>query len=255
MSKKPLISIILPYHKKKKYFVSTIDSIKSQSFKNYELILIYEDTNLDELDFVKKTLNKINKKKIILNKKILGPGLSRNKGISASKGTYLAFCDADDVWSKNKLKIQIKFMIKNKLDFCHTSYYIINSKNNRIGKFNIKTKINYNDLLKSCDIGLSSVLLRKKLITKKNNFCKLRTKEDYYLWLKLIKNIKVIHGLNKELVSWRYTKGSLSDSFSQKIMDAFKLYNSYEKYNIIIALLFVLRLSFNALIKKIKIYN
>ncbi len=63
MSKKPLISIILPYHKKKKYFVSTIDSIKSQSFKNYELILIYDDTNLDELDFVKKTLNKINKKK------------------------------------------------------------------------------------------------------------------------------------------------------------------------------------------------
>ena len=62
MSKKNLISIIIPYHKKKEYFATTINSIKSQTFKNFEVILIYDDTNLDELSFVKNQLKKIKKK-------------------------------------------------------------------------------------------------------------------------------------------------------------------------------------------------
>ena len=255
MSKKPLISIVIPYYKKRKYFLSTINSIKHQTFTNYEIILIYDDKQLDELNFVRKILKKIKKKKIIVNKKNLGPGLSRNKGIKLSNGKYIAFCDADDIWDKNKLKVQLRYMKKNKIEFSHSSYNIINFRNKKIGRFIISTKINYNDLLKSCDVGLSTVILRKNLITKKKKFCDLKTKEDYYLWLNLIKDIKFIYGLNKTLVSWRYIKGSLSDSLPQKMSDAFKLYNSYEGYNILISIFFVIRLSFYALIKKIKNYS
>ena len=255
MQKKPLVSIIIPYHKKKKYFDFTIKSIKSQTFKNFEIILVYDDINLDELNFVTKKLKKISKKKIIINKKILGPGLSRNEGIKNSKGKYLAFCDADDIWTKNKLDVQLNFMKKNNLKFLHSNYYIIDLNNKKIGKYNINTKISYNDLIQSCDIGLSTVIVDKNLITKKNKFCKLRTKEDYFLWLNIIQDINFIHGINKYLVSWRYTKGSLSDSLLQKLSDAYKLYNYYLKFNVIKSIFYVLRLSFRALIKKIRIYN
>ena len=255
MQKKPLVSIIIPYHKKKKYFDFTIKSIKSQTFKNFEIILVYDDINLDELNFVKKKLKKISKKKIIINKKILGPGLSRNEGIKNSKGKYLAFCDADDIWTKNKLEVQLNFMKKNNLKFLHSNYYIIDLNNKKIGKYNINTKISYNDLIQSCNIGLSTVIVDKSLITKKNKFCKLRTKEDYFLWLNIIQDINLIHGINKYLVSWRYTKGSLSDSLLQKLSDAYKLYNYYLKFNVIKSIFYVLRLSFRALIKKIRIYN
>lgn len=255
MQKKPLVSIIIPYHKKKKYFDFTIKSIRSQTFKNFEIILVYDDINLDELNFVTKKLKKISKKKIIINKKILGPGLSRNEGIKNSKGKYLAFCDADDIWTKNKLDVQLNFMKKNNLKFLHSNYYIIDLNNKKIGKYNINTKISYNDLIQSCDIGLSTVIVDKNLITKKNKFCKLRTKEDYFLWLNIIQDINFIHGINKYLVSWRYTKGSLSDSLLQKLSDAYKLYNYYLKFNVIKSIFYVLRLSFRALIKKIRIYN
>lgn len=255
MSKKNLISIIIPYHKKKEYFATTINSIKSQTFKNFEVILIYDDTNLDELSFVKNQLKKIKKKKLIKNKKILGPGLSRNKGIKISKGKFLAFCDADDIWLKNKLKIQLNFMKKNKLNFSHSSYNIIDSSNNKIGKFEINSKISYNDLIQSCDIGLSTVIFDKKLFSNKNKFCELKTKEDYFLWLNIIKDIKFIHGINKTLVSWRYTKGSLSDSLFQKLTDAYKLYHYHKKFSNIRSVFYVARLSIKALIKKIKIYN
>ena len=255
MSKNPLISIIIPYHKKKKYFCKTIQSIVSQSFKNFEIILIYDDTNLNELNLVRKVLLKVQRKKIIINKNILGPGISRNIGILKSNGKYLAFCDADDIWSKNKLSSQINFMKKKKINFCHSSYNIINSKNKKIGYFNIKKKVSYKDLLKSCDIGLSTVMIDKKIVNKKKNFCALKTKEDYFLWLQIIKKLKFIYGQNEYLVSWRYNRGSLSDSFSQKLIDSFRLYHIYEKYNIFVSFFYVIRLSFYALKKKIKIYN
>jgi len=251
----PLVSIIIPYHKKKRYFASTVKSISSQTLKNFEIILVYDDTNYNEINFVKKILFKIPRKKIIINKKILGPGASRNKAISKSKGKYIAFCDADDIWNRNKLELQIKYMKKKKLDFCHTSYHIIDSKNKKIGNFEIKKKNFHKDLLKSCDIGLSSVIVSKKLIKGKKKFCKLKTKEDYFLWLQIIKDTKIIYGLNKYLVSWRYNRGSLSDSLLQKLLDAFRLYHLYEKYNILTSFFYVMRLSYYAFKKKIKIYN
>lgn len=255
MSKKPTVSIVIPYHKKKKYFFSTIKSIKNQSFKNFEVILIYDDVDLNEIEYVKTILDIIPNKKIIINKKNIGPGLSRNKGITKAKGKYVAFCDADDVWKRDKLKIQIEFMKKNKINFSHTNYYIIDNKNKKIGKFITQRKISINDLLKSCDIGLSTVMICKKLITNKIKFCNLTTKEDYFLWLNIIKKIKYIYSINKFLVSWRYSKGSLSNSFFQKISDAFKLYYLFEKYNVVLSFLFTIRLSIYALIKKIIIYD
>ena len=100
MKNHPLVSVIIPYHKKKFYFKKTINSILNQSYKKFEIILIYDDDNFKELDFLKKIKKKFKKIKLIINKKNLGPGLSRNKGIMISRGTYIAFCDADDIWKK-----------------------------------------------------------------------------------------------------------------------------------------------------------
>jgi glycosyltransferase involved in cell wall biosynthesis len=73
-----LISIIIPFYKKKTFFFKTIRSVLNQSYKNFEIILIYDDTSKKDLKFVKKILQKIKKKKIIINKKNLGAGSSRN---------------------------------------------------------------------------------------------------------------------------------------------------------------------------------
>ena len=97
MTVNPKVSIIIPYHRKRDFFSKTINSILKQSFKNFEIIIIFDDNKYDELSYIKKISKKYSKLKLIVNKKILGPGLSRNKGIELSKGKYLAFCDADDL--------------------------------------------------------------------------------------------------------------------------------------------------------------
>ena len=253
MKKKNIISIIIPYFKKKLFFEKTIKSISNQSYKNFEIILIYDDLDQNELSFVKKVLRKIKNKKILINKKNLGPGNSRNKGILKAKGNYIAFCDADDVWKKNKLLNQLNFMKENKLNFSHTSYSIIDKYSKIIGEFRIKKELNYQNLIKSCDIGLSTVMISKKILLK-NKFCNLRTKEDYELWLRLSKKEKLLRGLNKNCSSWRMTKNSLSSFLFQKLLDAFRLYHYHEKYNILLSTFYMLRLTSFALLKKMKIY-
>ena len=91
---------------KKSFFKETLQSINKQSYKNFEVIIIYDDIDKSELIYVKKILKIIILKKLLINEKIIGAGLSRNKGIKNSKGDFIAFCDADDLWNKNKLKVK-----------------------------------------------------------------------------------------------------------------------------------------------------
>jgi len=256
MKKKiPQVSIIIPYFKKKHFFEETISSILNQTYSNFEVILVYDDTDKDELIFVKKILGRLTQYKVIINKKNIGAGLSRNKGIHFAKGQYIAFCDADDLWYKKKLEVQIAFMIQKKINFCHTSYKIINNFGNTLGYFKIEKKLNYKNLLKSCDIATSSVIINKNILKKENYFSNFTTKEDYALWLKIAKKESELYGINKNLLFWRSVKNSLSDSFFQKLFDAFRIYRFSEKYNTITSIYFVIRLSLFALIKKLDMYR
>ena len=141
-------------------------------------------------------------------------------------------------------------MKKNKINFSHSSYRIIDDKNNFLGQQIAKKYISYYDLLKSCDIGLSTVVVKKDLILK-NNFSNLKTKEDYALWLKLSKKNK-IYGFKKILSSWRRSENSLSSSFFQKIFDAFQVYYKKENLNFFVSIFRVFILSYNFCFKSIK---
>ena len=244
-----LVSIIIPYYRKKPFFEKTIDSINSQTYKNFEIILIYDDNNRSDLLFVKKVLKKIKNKKIIVNKKNLGVGISRNRGINKSKGKFISFIDADDVWNRDKLKKQIKFMKKNSLDFSYSDYSIINEKGILIKKIKSPKTIKFKNLLFSCDIALSSVTIRCNLL-KSEKFSNIKTKEDYLLWLKLSqKNIKMM-GIRENLIFWRKTNNSLSSSIVQKFKDAFLVYNKYLKLNFLVSIVLIFFLSINSIIKR-----
>ena len=141
-------------------------------------------------------------------------------------------------------------MEKRNLNFSHTNYKIINDKDKIVGTMKIKKILNYNDLLKSCDIGLSTVVIKSKII-KKNLFNKLKTKEDYALWLKFLRDGVEIVGMNETLGFWRKNADSLSSDIAQKVLDAFRLYNKYENFNFFSSVYLTIRLSIFFFIKKI----
>ena len=243
-----LVSVIIPYYRKKKYFKKTLNSILSQTYKKLEIIIIYDDTNLEELVFLEKITKKDKRISIIINKKNLGAGFSRNIGIRASKGKFIAFIDADDLWEKDKIYQQLKFMRKNKYKFSHTSYVIINHNEKKLAQRTAKN-LDFTNLLKSCDIGLSTVILEKKLIKDKIKFPNLKTKEDFVLWLKISSRGTVIHAFDKNLTKWRKTPKSLSSSLIRKLLDGYMVYRKYLNYSILKSIYFLIILSFNFLKK------
>ena len=245
-----LVSVIIPYFKKKNFVDQSISSVLNQSYSNIEIIIVYDDEDKSDLEYLRKIYNSNKKIKIIVNKKNIGAGFSRNRGIRESKGKYVCFIDSDDIWKKEKIENQINHMRKNNYKISHTSYEIINDKNEIIGNRKAKDFYNIKDILTSCDIGLSSVILEKDLINDQIQFSNLKTKEDFVLWLKILKSKVIIGGLDENLLLWRKTKNSLSSSTIQKLFDGFRVYKIYMGFNLIFSLYYLFCLSLNFIKKR-----
>ena len=248
-----LVSVIMPYYNKRNYFLDSINSALNQTYTNLEIIIIYDDQEKNDLQYIESCVEKDSRVKIILNDKNRGVAFSRNKAMSIAQGEYLAFLDCDDYWEIRKIEIQMKLMLVNSYDFSYTTYQVINSNGKIIGKIKAQEKLEYSELLKSCNIGLSSVILKRKLLSD-TKFPELKTKEDFVLWLSLAKKSVGLFGLDKTLMYWRRTPNSLSDSILQKLKDAFKVYYLYEKKNFFYSIYCVIRLSTYALFKKLNLY-
>ena len=246
-----LVSVIIPYYKKRNFIKETLTSVINQSYDHLEILIIYDDTNLNDLEFLQEISKLDNRIKIINNYKRLGAGPSRNKGIEHSNGKYIAFIDADDTWAPDKLKDQISFMRKNGHQISHTSYFIIDEKKKIIGQRKARDLLSINEILKSCDIGLSTVIVEKKIIINtKTKFPQLTTKEDFVFWLTLLKKNYKFYAYDDNLTNWTNSKNSLSSSTIQKLFDGFKVYNYYMNYNMIKSIYYLVCLSLNYLKKR-----
>ena len=249
----PLVSVIMPYYKKSEFINASVNSILNQSFKEFEIILIDDELTKNSFEILENMKKLAVRIRVFKNKKNLGAGQSRNDAINFCKGQYIAFCDCDDLWRQNKLEKQIKFMKDCNLEFSFTSYEIINNNDLKIGFRDAQKNLSFKQLRNSCDIGLSTVIIKKNIFNnEKFRFGKTKTKEDFILWLLLAKNGIQISGIKECLVSWRKSSGSLSSSFFQKIIDGYKVYRDYLHYSRIKSFFFLIILSVNYMLKKIK---
>lgn len=243
-----LVSVIIPYYRKINHIKKTLNSVLNQTYQNFEIILIYDDPVLDDLEFLKDLTKGNSKIKIIKNLKNLGAGESRNVAMRYSSGDIIAFLDADDYWFPKRLEEQLDFMEKNKFKFTFCNYKK-KQKNNIKEIVSKKQKITYDDLLTDCEIGLSTVLIRRELISE-NLFPSLQTKEDYLAWLRITKNNVHAYNFPYFLVEWSYSENSLSSNFVQKLCDGFKVYNTYLNFNLFKSVFYLFLLSVNSLKRK-----
>lgn len=239
----------MPYFKKRDFINESIESILNQTYKDFEILIIYDEENTHDYSFVKDFEKKDKRIKVIKNLKNIGAGLSRNVGIEKSINEYIAFLDCDDTWKKDKLEFQLNYMKEKNIDISFTAYDIVDKNKNFISIREAKNYLEFKDLIKSCDIGLSTVVIRKSLLDNKYRFSSIVTKEDYVLWLELAKKDIKFYGINRSLTQWKRLNNSLSSNLFQKVKDGFLVYNKYMKYNIFTSTYYLLRLSFNYLLK------
>ena len=120
--KMQLISIIMPYYRKIDTVNRTIKSVVNQTYKKFELIIVYDDNALEEYYKIKNFIKNNKKIKLIKNKKNIGAGKSRNIGIKNCNGNIITFIDSDDTWHPQKLKKQLNFLDKNNYNFIFCGY-------------------------------------------------------------------------------------------------------------------------------------
>jgi len=208
----PSVSIIMPCFNSEKFIEESIQSVLEQSFTDFELVIIDGGSSDNTINIIKR-LNEIDNRILyIANLDDQGPAHARFKGVKKSKGKYIAFIDADDLWLPNKLDLQINFMMKNNLSFCYTRYRSINESGKKIGCL-IPMYNNYDFTKALCrrGIGTLTVIVKKAVLTNDiiENYGKSHG-EEYLWWLLILKKGIVARLLNIDCARYRSAGGSLS---------------------------------------------
>ena len=210
---KPLVSIITPLFNSETYISETINSVLNQSYSNWELILIDDCSKDKTLEIVETFLSKSTKIKLLKNQENLGAAITRNKGIEASKGDYIAFLDADDIWKPQKLETQVNVMLTQNCDVSFSSYEQIDKNGNLLGKLvEALPELTYIKLLKSNYIGNLTGMYNAQILGK-IKAPNLRKRQDWLLWLIALKTSgKPARGIQESLAFYRVHEDSMSSN-------------------------------------------
>lgn len=229
-----LVSIIIPVYNAEQFLIDTIKTVEEQTYKNWELIFVNDCSKDRSKELIEKNILENNKIKLINLKQNSGAAIARNIGIDASKGKYISFLDADDLWDKEKLEKQIKFIKTNNCVFSFTSYEFADKNGKGNGKIvKVPYKINYKQALKNTTIWTSTVMLDveklgKELIKMPN----VKRGQDTATWWKILKQIDNAYGLDEILSYYRRTNESLSANKVKALKRTWNLYRNVEHLNI-----------------------
>ncbi|MBR5227169.1 MAG: glycosyltransferase family 2 protein [Clostridia bacterium] len=225
-----LVSIIMPTYNCAKFIKRTIESVLAQTYDNWELC-IADDCSKDDTEEVVKAFNdnRIKYYKLETNQ---GAAMARNKAMEMATGKYMAFLDSDDIWKKDKLEKQIKFMEENDYNFTCTDYEQIDEQDNLLNKIiKTKKKADYNRILLDCPVGNSTVMYNVDKLGK-FEVPNIRKRNDDALWLQILKKEKYIYGMPEVLMEYRIRSNSISSNKIDLIKYHWYLYRQIEHLSI-----------------------
>lgn len=228
-----LVSIITPSFNCVDFIGETIESVINQTYKNWELIIIDDCSTDESIELIKSYIQKDKRIKLIQFSTNKGASFARSEGIKKAEGDFIAFLDSDDLWLKEKLEKQLRFMLENNYSFTFTAYQHMQENSEILKKIISAPKsVKYSDVLRSCPIGNSSVIYHTKK-TGKYFVPNIRKRNDDALWLKMLKNIPKAHGLDEVLMLYRIRKDSLSRNKFELIKYHWHLYRNIENLSVI----------------------
>lgn len=251
MDNEDLVSIIVPVYNAEEFINDTIKTVQDQTYKNWELIMIDDcSTDRSTEQILKYKSDKI---KLIKLKKNSGAAICRNTGIKEAKGRYIAFLDADDLWKKEKLEVQLEFMKEKKCAFSFTGYEFADKDGVGNGKIvKVPEKINYKQALKNTTIWTSTVMFNMNKLKKEDIYMPdVKRGQDTATWWKVLKTGVEAYGLNKNLSIYRRSTGTLSSNKFKALKRTWDLYRNVERLNIFYSLYNFLWYCFNAARRRI----
>lgn len=210
MAHTDLISIITPAYNAERYIVQAIESVLAQTYPHWEMIIVDDGSTDNTAQAVKQFAAKDTRIKYIYqaNGK---QGKARNNALNHASGKYIAFLDADDIWIKNKLELQIEFFKIRSVDLIFSNAYVFNETLSERENLQIKPALykgteGLQQFLLSNKIPILTVLTTKDIIENCGGFSEItniQNAEDYHLWLKMLITGKTFECMNETLAYYR----------------------------------------------------
>ena len=209
----PLISTIMTVYNGKLFLPLAIESILNQSFSNFELIVI-NDNSTDETQEIIEHFCSIDDRIILINNsKNVGPFISANKGFALARGAYIARMDADDISQPTRFEKQINFLEGHEdIGLLGTNGYFIDENGIKLRSFcHHENDLNIRwELLFNSHFLHSSIMFRRSLLNVAGAYREdHKYAQDYEFYCRLMKYTRGAN-LVERLVCWRRTSGSIS---------------------------------------------
>lgn len=212
IKQQPLVSVITPAYNAARFICETMDSVRAQTYENWEMIIVDDQSSDNTVQLVKRYEQKDNRIRLVQLNQNSGSAIARNTAMDHANGRYIAFLDSDDRWLPKKLQKQLCFMQENDLAFTFTKYVRMHENGeltNGISKAPVK--LSYDDLMKRCVIGCLTVMLDREKIGEER-MVNIRTRQDYAFWLTITRKGFYAYGLPEVLAEYRLVADSISSN-------------------------------------------
>lgn len=247
----PLISIITPSYNASRFIGQTIESVRMQTYQNWELIIV-DDCSTDETpNILNRYANVEPRIKVHFLKENSGAAVARNFALTQAKGSFVAFLDSDDCWKPEKLEKQLSFMQTNDYAFSFTGYEFITHEGVYLHKqVSAPEQVTYGDMLKNTIVGCLTVMIDLNKVGS-IQMPNIRTRQDLATWLSILKKGFVAYGLNENLAEYRIGNPSISKNKWKAAKMNWFVYRKIEKLNLLKALWCFSHYAYYAVAKRI----
>ncbi len=226
------VSIIMPTYNSKEFILDSIRSVQMQTYTDWEL-LITDDCSSDNTREIIQDLADVDQRiRLFQCAENGGAGIARNLSIKKAIGRYIAFCDSDDQWREEKLDKQISFMTEHDLAFSYGSYEKIDDDGVPIGVVTCLPRVSYNKMLKNNYVGCLTAMYDTKKVGKVF-MPEIRKRQDWALWLDLLKRCGEARGIVQPLAIYRSRSGSISSNKLEMIKYNWIIFHDIEKLGLL----------------------
>jgi glycosyltransferase involved in cell wall biosynthesis len=224
----PLVSIIMPLYNAEKYISEAISSVLSQSYSNWELIILDDASTDNSVAIAEEIAAKDKRIQLVKSTENTGAAICRNRATEMARGEYIAFLDSDDLWLPEKLQKQLNFMHAKNCEVSFSSYLHMDENSQPLNK-RIKAlkSLSYDKQHSNNYIGnltgMYNAAALGKIIAPN-----IRKRQDWAVWLEAIKRSgKPALGLQEDLACYRVRKGSMSARKMNLVSYNFQFYKNY----------------------------
>ncbi|MBC2053964.1 glycosyltransferase family 2 protein [Listeria welshimeri] len=226
-----LVSIIMPCYNSANVIDMSIQSVLSQSYQNFQLIIVDDYSTDHSIEKIKEYLSDYRIQLVQLPRN-MGVAKARNVGIKHSLGRFIAFLDSDDVWQPEKLKKQVRMIESNKVPLVYSAYHtFLDDTNEPLKKIQVPEFIDYEGLLRNTIIGCLTVMVDRNK-TGEFEMPDIPGGEDTATWLNILKSSGGALGTNESLAYYRVSSASLSGNKWRMAWRTWRMYRQTQELSL-----------------------